>query len=55
MLVACCAPDQRVAGRYLSNGRVARPDAFVSDPQRGRELWEVAERLTGVTTDASLA
>ncbi|KAF8072364.1 Dhrsx [Scenedesmus sp. PABB004] len=55
MLRAATAPAGRVAGRYLHNDSLARPDADARDPRRGAELWELATALTGVSTHASLA
>uniref|UniRef100_A0A383VX36 Uncharacterized protein n=1 Tax=Tetradesmus obliquus TaxID=3088 RepID=A0A383VX36_TETOB len=55
MLIAATAPAGKVAGRYMHNDRLSRPDKFAEEPARGVELWDLAVALTGVATDASLA
>lgn len=44
----------QVAGRYLAWRGPAPAAPEVSDPLKGRELWETAEKLTGWPTHVSL-
>lgn len=47
------APAQ-VGGQYLINGRPGPAAREVHDPAVARELWDVAQRLTGLEVDESL-
>ncbi|GFH20300.1 uncharacterized protein HaLaN_17395, partial [Haematococcus lacustris] len=51
---AALAPAQQVAGRYIADSRVAAASPAVSSPRLAKELWEVAEQLTGEVTHESL-
>lgn len=55
VLRAATLPSAAVAGQYLSNLAITRPDPFAEDSAYARELWDLACDLTGVSTHESLS
>jgi NAD(P)-dependent dehydrogenase (short-subunit alcohol dehydrogenase family) len=43
------------SGEYFEEGRLARPARLARDETVARRLWEVSERLTGLTRSSSSA
>jgi retinol dehydrogenase-12 len=44
-----------VTGQYYVDRKPATPSAAARDPEAARRLWEVSERLTGLTTRTPVA